>query len=96
MGAFKNIFFTEEFVSDSSFLNQKLKTNFNFTLWLLIILINESLISIHNKFILHKRKSLLLMKNSVENSSALSWGSSVEAVSEISVEREFCKKTFLA
>lgn len=29
------------------------------------------------------------MKNSVENSSALSWGSSIEAVSEISVEREF-------
>lgn len=36
------------------------------------------------------------MKNSVENSSALSWGSSIEVVSEISVEREFCKKTFSA
>lgn len=35
-------------------------------------------IPIH-KFILHKRKILSLMKNSVENSSALSWGSKVEA-----------------
>lgn len=36
-------------------------------------------VSIHNKFILRKRKSLPLMKNSVENSYALSWGSKVEA-----------------
>jgi hypothetical protein len=34
--------------------------------------------SIHNKFILHERKNLLLMKNSVENNSALNWGPKVE------------------